>query len=144
MAGQGAAGEMMLAVFLKHWQSRNRAAPPGEVARKLYVLCTDPPLPYLRQFYERAAAAPDWQVAELATGHDAMITQPEILARLLAEWGPAYLRAQKFCLKFAAKAWVSRAAGRGARQTGYPVCGISRGPDRGYLDRRFRQERERF
>jgi pimeloyl-ACP methyl ester carboxylesterase len=62
-------------------------APPGsKVARKLYILCTDPPLAYMRQFYEWASAAPGWQVTELATGHDAMITQPQILARLLAEW----------------------------------------------------------
>jgi hypothetical protein len=40
----------------------------------------------MRQFYEWASAAPGWQVMELATGHDAMITQPQILARLLAEW----------------------------------------------------------
>jgi pimeloyl-ACP methyl ester carboxylesterase len=67
-------------------QLRLAAPPGGKVARKLYVLCTDPPLAYLRQFYQRAAAAPDWQVAELATGHDAMVTQPQILARLFAAW----------------------------------------------------------
>ena len=55
------------------------AGPPGEkVARKLYILCTDPPLAYLRKFYEWASDAPGWEVKELATGHDAMITQPKI------------------------------------------------------------------
>jgi pimeloyl-ACP methyl ester carboxylesterase len=65
------------------------AGPPGEkVARKLYILCTDPPLAYLRKFYEWASEAPGWEVKELATGHDAMITQPKILAGLLAECAP--------------------------------------------------------
>jgi pimeloyl-ACP methyl ester carboxylesterase len=67
---------------------RLEAPPRSKVARKLYILCTDPPLAYMRRFYEWASAAPGWQVTELATGHDAMITQPEILARLLAESGP--------------------------------------------------------
>jgi pimeloyl-ACP methyl ester carboxylesterase len=44
--------------------------PPGEkVARKLYILCTNPPLAYMRKFYEWASDAPGWQVTELATGH---------------------------------------------------------------------------
>jgi pimeloyl-ACP methyl ester carboxylesterase len=61
--------------------------PPGEkVARKLYVLCTSPPLAYMRKFYEWASDAPGWEVGELATCHDAMITQPKVLAGLLAEW----------------------------------------------------------
>jgi pimeloyl-ACP methyl ester carboxylesterase len=63
------------------------AGPPGDkVARKLHILCTNPPLAYMRKFYEWASDAPGWQVTELATGHDAMITQPEILSRLLVEW----------------------------------------------------------
>jgi pimeloyl-ACP methyl ester carboxylesterase len=61
-------------------------APGGKVSRKLYLLCTDPPLAYLRKFYDWAAASPGWEVRELATSHDAMITQPEILAGLLVEW----------------------------------------------------------
>jgi pimeloyl-ACP methyl ester carboxylesterase len=65
---------------------RLEGPPGGRVARKLYILCTDPPLAYMRQFYQWASTAPGWQVTELATGHDAMITQPQILATLLAEW----------------------------------------------------------
>jgi pimeloyl-ACP methyl ester carboxylesterase len=60
--------------------------PAGKVARKLYILCTDPPLPYMRRFYDMAAAADGWRVMELATGHDAMVTEPETLARILGEW----------------------------------------------------------
>jgi pimeloyl-ACP methyl ester carboxylesterase len=58
----------------------------GKVSRKLYILCAAPPLPYLRKFYDGAVVSPGWEARELATGHDAMITQPLILAGLLAEW----------------------------------------------------------
>jgi pimeloyl-ACP methyl ester carboxylesterase len=65
------------------------AGPPAEkVARKLYILCTNPPLAHLRKCYEWPSEAPGWEVEELATGHDAMITQRKILAWLLAEWPP--------------------------------------------------------
>ena len=60
--------------------------PGGKVSRKLYILCTEPPLAYMRKFYDWAVASPGWEVGELATGHDAMITQPKMLAKLLAEW----------------------------------------------------------
>lgn len=62
------------------------AGEPGAgVARRLYVLCTDPPLAYMRRFYERAAATPGWRAIELATGHDAMVTAPEALGRILLD-----------------------------------------------------------
>ncbi|MGH3441944.1 MAG: alpha/beta fold hydrolase [Nitriliruptorales bacterium] len=61
--------------------------PPGaRISRKLYIRCTDPPLAYMRRFYEWASGAPGWQVTELATGHDAMVTEPEALAQILADW----------------------------------------------------------
>ena len=63
--------------------------PGGKVARKLYILCTDPPLVHMRKFYDWASASPGWQAVELATGHDAMITAPEALARILSEWSAA-------------------------------------------------------
>jgi pimeloyl-ACP methyl ester carboxylesterase len=63
--------------------------PGGAVARKLYILCTDPPLPYMRRFYDTATATDGWHAMELATGHDAMVTEPEAFARILAEWGAA-------------------------------------------------------
>ena len=61
--------------------------PPGaRISRKLYIRCTDPPLVYMRRFYEWASKVPGWQVMELATGHDAMVTEPEALAQILADW----------------------------------------------------------
>lgn len=58
--------------------------PGGAVARKLYILCTDPPLTYMRRFYDMASATDGWRAMELATGHDAMVTVPEALAQILA------------------------------------------------------------
>jgi pimeloyl-ACP methyl ester carboxylesterase len=63
--------------------------PAGKVARKLYILCTDPPLAYMRRFYDLAKATPGWQALELATGHDVMVTAPERLAQVLLEWTAA-------------------------------------------------------
>ncbi len=60
--------------------------PGGKVGRKLYVLCTEPPLPYMHRFHDMAGATDGWQATTLATGHDAMVTEPERLARLLLEW----------------------------------------------------------
>jgi hypothetical protein len=40
----------------------------------------------MRRFYEGASGVPGWQVTELATGHDAMVTAPEALAQILADW----------------------------------------------------------
>jgi hypothetical protein len=59
--------------------------PAGRVARKLYILCTDPPLPYLRRFYDLAMASEGWQTMELATGHDAMVTAPGALTQILSD-----------------------------------------------------------
>lgn len=61
------------------------AGGPDAVADKHYVLCTDPPLAYLRQFHDRVASAPGWRASELATGHDAMVTEPEAVVRLLLD-----------------------------------------------------------
>jgi pimeloyl-ACP methyl ester carboxylesterase len=65
---------------------RLEGPPGGKVARKLYIRCTDPPLAYMRRFYQWASGAPGWQVMELATGHDAMVTEPEALAQILSDW----------------------------------------------------------
>jgi pimeloyl-ACP methyl ester carboxylesterase len=65
---------------------RLEGPPGGRVARKLYIRCTDPPLAYMRRFYQWASGAPGWQVMELATGHDAMVTEPEALAQILSDW----------------------------------------------------------
>ena len=56
--------------------------PAARIAKKLYILCTDPPLPYMRQFYNEAVEG-GWNALEMATGHDAMVTEPEALADIL-------------------------------------------------------------
>ena len=60
--------------------------PAARIARRLYILCTNPPLPYMRQFYD-AAVAVGWNALEMETGHDAMVTEPEALCRILLEQG---------------------------------------------------------
>jgi pimeloyl-ACP methyl ester carboxylesterase len=65
---------------------RINGEPGGQVARKLYILCTDPPLPHMRQFYDMARVTDGWQTTELAAGHDAMVTVPEQLSQLLVDW----------------------------------------------------------
>jgi pimeloyl-ACP methyl ester carboxylesterase len=72
------------------FERRRMDGPPaGKVARKLFILCPDPPLPYMRRFYDMASSTPAWQAMELATGHDAMVTEPETLAHILSDWSAA-------------------------------------------------------
>jgi len=60
------------------------SAPPGSrVPARTLILCTDPPLPHMRQFYDRASRDPEWETLLMETGHDAMVTEPEALADLL-------------------------------------------------------------
>jgi len=58
---------------------------PAERVRKhLYILCTNPALDYMRQFYEQALVTDGWDTMEMSTGHDAMVTEPKMLAEILA------------------------------------------------------------
>ncbi len=50
-----------------------------------YIRCTAPVFPINDPCAAFAAAQPDWQYRELATGHDAMISAPRALADLLLE-----------------------------------------------------------
>ncbi|MEP5938407.1 MAG: alpha/beta hydrolase [Erythrobacter sp.] len=54
---------------------------------RTYVLCTDPMLPQTQFGWvaEQAKADPSWRYKELTTGHDAMITDPEGVARIVIE-----------------------------------------------------------
>jgi pimeloyl-ACP methyl ester carboxylesterase len=52
------------------------------VPRLAYIRCTQPSLPYMDQF-QGAAGAAGWDIHEIATGHDCMITQPQELADIL-------------------------------------------------------------
>jgi pimeloyl-ACP methyl ester carboxylesterase len=56
------------------------AAPPPAAT---YILCTEPG--GFRRHAERVRDAPGWRYRELATGHDAMVTQPRELTDLLLE-----------------------------------------------------------
>lgn len=63
-------------------------APDPALAPRVYIHClTDPPSPMFVPFADRARSAPGWTLRELATGHDAMLTVPDELARLLLAAG---------------------------------------------------------
>ena len=52
-----------------------------------YIECTNPRLAQTQFAWvaEQKRGAPDWRVMEIATGHDAMVTAPADVARLIAE-----------------------------------------------------------
>lgn len=49
-----------------------------------YIACTKPPYPWLESCRSWARGQTDWHWAEIATGHDAMISAPGALASLLS------------------------------------------------------------
>ena len=53
--------------------------------RRSYIEVTSPPYTPMRRVYERVRNAPGWQHRTLASGHDAMIISPDLLADLLLE-----------------------------------------------------------
>lgn len=57
--------------------------PLGNGLRCIYVACTRPPMMAHGRYLQMARSRLGWQVEELATGHDAMITAPTPLADLL-------------------------------------------------------------
>jgi hypothetical protein len=50
---------------------------------RLFVDCTTPALPTIDPSRRLVREQPGWEVVELATGHDPMISAPEELARVL-------------------------------------------------------------
>jgi len=52
---------------------------------KAYIYCNNPPAGPLDQFVDKLRADKTWDFRELATGHDAMITEPERLTKMLIE-----------------------------------------------------------
>ncbi len=52
---------------------------------RTYIYCNNPAVGPFGQFAERLRCDESWQYMELATGHDAMITEPKKLADLLLE-----------------------------------------------------------
>jgi pimeloyl-ACP methyl ester carboxylesterase len=52
---------------------------------RTYIYCNNPAIGPFGQFAERLRTDESWRYVELATGHDAMITEPEKLTELLLE-----------------------------------------------------------
>ena len=50
---------------------------------RTFIDCNQPPVPTIAASRERARTEPGWNVIELATGHDAMISAPQALLKLL-------------------------------------------------------------
>jgi pimeloyl-ACP methyl ester carboxylesterase len=61
------------------------ANPPGNGLKRTYICCTDPIYGPLEEARRRVKGKRGWEWREIATGHDAMVTMPETLARMLAE-----------------------------------------------------------
>jgi hypothetical protein len=57
--------------------------PYGNRLPIICIACTNPALPVLVQFAERAKNNKAWSYYELKTGHDAMVTKPSELAAVL-------------------------------------------------------------
>ena len=52
---------------------------------RTFIDCTAPAMPTIAVMRERVRREPGWQVVELATGHDPMISAPEALVKLLLD-----------------------------------------------------------
>ncbi len=51
-----------------------------------FIDCTDPALPTIDRSRRRVRSEPGWQVIEMKTGHDAMVSEPAALAEILLRW----------------------------------------------------------
>jgi pimeloyl-ACP methyl ester carboxylesterase len=60
-------------------------APVGNGLPRTYVACVEPVYEPLQSSRDWVRRQPGWNWREIATGHDAMVTAPEALARLLEE-----------------------------------------------------------
>ncbi len=63
------------------------AAPVGNGLPCTYIACTEPPYPVLEDVWNWVREQDHWNWLELATGHDAMVSAPEELTRLLLQTG---------------------------------------------------------
>jgi pimeloyl-ACP methyl ester carboxylesterase len=57
----------------------------GSGLPRIYIDCTAPSLAVLATIKDRYRGRPEWPFVEMKTGHDAMLSAPEALARLLLE-----------------------------------------------------------
>ena len=70
---------------LKSWLDPVRLSNGGEEGvPRTFIRCTQPEMPYsgIRDHARFAQKHPDWGYEELATGHDAMVTEPQACADL--------------------------------------------------------------
>lgn len=59
--------------------------PVGNGLPRTYVYCTDPPHPFMEGSRRRVRASAGWSWIDLAAPHDAMITHPDEVARILLD-----------------------------------------------------------
>jgi pimeloyl-ACP methyl ester carboxylesterase len=57
--------------------------PLGNGLPRTYIACVEPPFSAVATAHQWAKAQPDWHYLEIATGHDAMVIAPELLAATL-------------------------------------------------------------
>ncbi len=69
--------------FASFEQPVRLTGPAGSGLPRSFVACTKPASGSFGQFAAKLRSEPGWRVHELATGHDAMIIDPPLLARLL-------------------------------------------------------------
>lgn len=81
----------------RDWVARRMTPHPGGVydavldfdaeraasLRRVFIDCTAPALPTIAASRQRVREDPDWEVVAIETGHDAMISAPQALARTL-------------------------------------------------------------
>jgi len=81
------------------WVARRQTPQPGSVyddalnfdsvrvqsIARTFVDCTSPALPTVATSRQRVRTEPGWNVIEIATGHDAMISAPERLSDILVD-----------------------------------------------------------
>ncbi|HWA78817.1 MAG TPA: alpha/beta hydrolase, partial [Acetobacteraceae bacterium] len=71
-----------LATFVDRLRLAN---PNGNGLPRTYICCTDPIYAPLEVARQRVKNKPGWIWREIPTGHDAMVTEPAMLARMLCE-----------------------------------------------------------
>lgn len=59
---------------------------PGADIPRGYIACTQPASGSFGQFVARVRQDSTWRYHELATGHNAMVTAPQVLSQLLLQW----------------------------------------------------------
>jgi pimeloyl-ACP methyl ester carboxylesterase len=83
------------------WLQRRQTPQPGgvyddplpfdaariEALPRTFIDCTEPALPTIAEMRRRVRSRPGWQVIEIATGHDAMVSAPQALLQHLLHLG---------------------------------------------------------